>query len=137
MNSSTVLDCYLIELKSDFLFNANFKNITSNIDIPFEIKRIYFLYEVLEGKERGSHAHKDLHQLFIAVSGSFEIEICDSTNKKSYLLSEPTKALVIPPGIWRNIYNFSPNAVCLVLASELYNESDYIRDYNKFVNFKR
>ena len=104
--------------------------------IPFEIKRVYYLYDVPSDAFRGGHAHKNLNQFMIALSGSFEVKIDDGSNSKKVMLNKPNKGLLIPSGIWREMDNFSAGAVCLVLASEFFDESDYFRDYNSFLDYK-
>ena len=104
--------------------------------IPFEIKRVYYLYDVPSDAFRGGHAHKNLDQFMIALSGSFEVKIDDGSNNKKVMLNKPNKGLFIPSGIWREMDNFSAGAVCLVLASEFFDESDYFRDYNSFLDYK-
>jgi dTDP-4-dehydrorhamnose 3,5-epimerase-like enzyme len=104
--------------------------------IPFEIKRVYYLYDVPSDAFRGGHAHKNLNQFMIALSGSFEVKIDDGSNSKKVMLNKPNKGLLIPSGIWREMDNFSAAAVCLVLASEFFDESDYFRDYNSFLDYK-
>jgi hypothetical protein len=101
--------------------------------IPFEIKRVYYLYDVPGGAERGGHAHKDLHQLIVAMSGSFDIVLDDSFSKKRFHLNRSYQGLYICPMIWREMDNFSSGAVCMVLASNFYDESDYYRDYQEFL----
>lgn len=102
--------------------------------IPFKINRVYYLYDVPSDAYRGGHAHKELKQFLIALSGSFEVLLDDGENKKRVMLNKPNKGLLIPTGIWRELDNFSSGAVCLVLASEPFDESDYIRDYQEFLN---
>ena len=104
--------------------------------IPFEIKRVYYLYDVPSDAFRGGHAHKNLIQFMIALSGSFEVKIDDGSNNKKVMLNKPNQGLLIPSGIWREMDNFSAGAVCLVLASEFFDESDYFRDYNSFLDYK-
>lgn len=103
--------------------------------IPFEIKRVYYIYDVEENVERGGHAHKDLHQTLIAISGSFTVNLDTGQNKSSIFLSRPDEALWLKPNTWRTMSNFSAGAVCLVLASEHYLEEDYIRNYQEFLEF--
>jgi len=102
--------------------------------IPFDIRRIYYLYDVPSGSRRGAHAHKNLHQLIIAMSGSFDVLLDDGFEKKSLHLTHPFQGLYVCPLIWRVLENFSPGSVCLVLASELYDERDYYRDYDEFLS---
>lgn len=105
--------------------------------VPFDIKRVYWTYDVPAGESRGGHAHKNLRQLIIAVSGSFTVNLTDGERKESFLLNRPYVGLLVTPGIWRTLDDFSSGAVCLVLASELYDESDYIRDYDEFLKYVR
>ena len=105
--------------------------------LPFEIKRVYYLYDVPSDAFRGGHAHKNLIQFMIALSGSFEVKIDDGSNNKKVMLNKPNQGLLIPTGIWREMDNFSAGSVCLVLASEFFDESDYFRDYNTFLNYKK
>lgn len=105
--------------------------------VPFEIKRVYYLYDVPSDAFRGGHAHKNLIQFMIALSGSFEVKIDDGSNNKKFMLNKPNQGLLIPSGIWREMDNFSAGSVCLVLASEFFDESDYFRDYNTFLNYKK
>ena len=105
--------------------------------VPFEIKRVYYLYDVPSDAFRGGHAHKDLYQFMIPLSGSFEVSIDDGFNSKRIMLNKPDQGLLIPSGIWREMDNFSAGSVCLVLASEVYDESDYFRDYNSFQDYKK
>lgn len=103
---------------------------------PFDVRRVYYLYDVPGGSERGGHAHKGLYQLIIAASGSFDVILDDCRNKKVIELNRPNYGLLVVPGIWREIVNFSSGAICLVLASEKYDKSDYIRDYSLYQQFK-
>ena len=103
--------------------------------IPFNIKRVYWVYDVPGGECRGGHAHKQLKQLLIAVSGSFHVTLDDGKEQQTYLLNHPYQALLIETGVWRTLDDFSSGAVCLVLASELYDEGDYIYDYDSFLNY--
>lgn len=103
--------------------------------IPFEMKRMYFLYDVPADAERGAHGHKDLEQLIIAISGSFDIVLDNGFVKETFTLRRPWQGLYVPPGTWRDLKNFSGGAVCVVLASDFYKESDYFREYDDFLNF--
>jgi len=104
--------------------------------IPFEIKRVYYLYDVPSGSVRGGHAHKEQLELLIPLSGSFDVILTDGTSEKSFTLNKPNVGLLIPTGIWRELENFSSGSVCLVLASGEFDEEDYLRDYDDFVLFK-
>ena len=105
--------------------------------IPFQIKRVYYLFDVPSNAYRGGHAHKDLYQVLIALSGSFDVILDDGNERKTITLNKPDKGLLIPTGIWRELGNFSSGSVCLVLASEEFDEADYIRDYDAFISMKR
>jgi dTDP-4-dehydrorhamnose 3,5-epimerase-like enzyme len=103
--------------------------------VPFSIERVYFIYDVPPGSERGSHAHKKLEQFMVAASGSFTVELDSGFGKESFVLDNPSIGLYVPPGMWRDLKDFSENSVCLVLASAKYDESDYMRDYDEFLNW--
>ena len=104
--------------------------------IPFKINRVYYLYDIPSDSYRGGHAHKNLSQFLIALSGSFDVHLSDGKEKKLVNMNKPDKGLLIEPGIWREIDNFSSGSVCLVLASDIFKEDDYIRDYKDFLLFK-
>ena len=104
-------------------------------DIPFEVKRVYWTYDVPAGESRGGHAHKQLYQLVVAMSGSFIVNIDNGKEKKSVLLNHPWEGLLITPGVWRTLADFSSGAVCMVLASELSDEEDYIYEYEDFLEY--
>lgn len=104
-------------------------------DMPFGIKRVYWVYDVPGGECRGGHAHKECKEFIIAVSGSFHVTLDDGNNKDTYLLNHPYQGLFVETGIWRTLDDFSSGAVCLVLASDLYDEGDYIRDYDEFLDY--
>ena len=106
-------------------------------DLPFDVKRVYYLYDVPSGQSRGGHAHKALQQLIIAANGSFALTLDDGTNKKIVTLNRPYQGLLIVPGIWRVLDDFSSGAVLLCLASEHYDEADYIRNYRDFKKYKK
>ena len=108
-----------------------------NREIPFDIKRIYYIYDVPKEIKRGSHAHKTLEQILICMSGSIKIKVDNGNEKKIFELSNPSKGLYIVPGVWREMYDFNQSSVLLVLASEYYNENDYIRDYETFKKIVR
>ena len=104
-------------------------------DIPFEIKRVYYMYDTIEGVRRGFHAHKSLQQILIPIHGTCKIHLDDGTETVEVVLDKPFEGLYISDGIWREMYDFSPDAVLMVLASEFYDETDYIRDYDKFLEY--
>ena len=104
--------------------------------VPFDVKRVYYLYDIPGGESRGGHAHKELYQLIIAASGSFSVTLDDGKVKRTFLLNRPYQGLLVVPGIWRNLDDFSSGSVCLVLASMLYSETDYIRKYDQFLKCK-
>jgi len=133
MKKLSVYDCSVIELPRINDRAGNITPITNNINIPFDIKRVFYIYDIPGGEDRGAHAHKECHQFLIAASGSFEIEMDDGVNKRTVTLNRPYFGLHIPPGIWSAEKGFSSGSVCLVLASQKYNENDYIRDYNDFI----
>lgn len=109
--------------------------VVENNTIPFDIKRVYYLYDIPSATKRGGHAHKNLQQVLIALSGSFDVVLKDGKNKEVVTLNSPNKGLLINSNIWREIENFSSGAVCLVLASEAYDEDDYIRSYKAYLNY--
>lgn len=125
--------CQMISLPRINDPRGNLTFVESERHIPFPIERVYYLYDVPGGAERGGHAHKNLHQLIIAMSGSFDIHLDDGFSKKTVSLNRSYAGLYICPMIWREIDNFSSGAVCMVLASDFYDEADYYRDYNEFV----
>ena len=112
---------------------GNLTFVEGDVHIPFAIKRVYYLYDIPSGAERGQHAHKELQQLIICMSGSFSIVIDDGNSTKEFFMDSPSKGLYLPPMIWRDIKSFSKGSVCMVLASEVYLESDYIRNYSTFI----
>lgn len=135
--TSDIHICNVVEMEKNHNPAGNITVYQNGASQPFSVKRIYYLYDVPGGSERGGHAHKQLHQLIVAASGSFDVIIDDGRNKKIIQLNRPYYGLLVVPGIWREIVNFSSGAICLVLASEKYSEEDYIRDYNEFRNFKK
>lgn len=128
-----IADCKLIELPKISDPRGNLSFIEGEKHIPFDIKRVYYLYDVPGGSDRGSHAHKNLQQFIVAMSGSFDVVLDDGKEKKRFHLNRSYYGLYVCPMMWRDLDNFSSGAVCMVLASTLYEESDYIRDYNQFI----
>ena len=131
MKQSIVEDVQIIDIPKIKDTRGNLSVIEHEI-IPFDIKRVYYLYDVPSDAYRGGHAHKELYQFLIALSGSFDVILNDGCKEKTITLNKPNKGLLIVPGIWREINNFSSGSVCLVLASEVYDEKDYIRDFEGF-----
>ncbi len=134
-NKSSVLDCSIIDISLFKNKAGNISVIENNKSIPFEIKRVYFLYDIPAGKQRGNHAHIECHQVLIATSGSFQVLLDDGKAKKKVILNKPNLGLHIPPGIWASETNFTKGSVCLVLASHKFEEKDYIRNYTDFLKF--
>jgi hypothetical protein len=129
----TVFDCSLIELGKISFPQGNITVVENAAPFPFPIQRVFYLYDIPGGEDRGAHAHKKCHQFLIAASGSFEVLLDDGRNKRLVQLSRPYWGLHIPPGIWAYQINFSSGSICLVMASESYDESDYYRDYKDFI----
>lgn len=136
MKKNSVYDCTIIELPQVHSIAGNITAIENNKNIPFEVKRIYYLYDIPGGEDRGAHGHKELQQFIIAASGSFDVNIDDGLNKRTFSLNHPNRALHLVSGMWRELSNFSSGAICLVLASEKYEEKDYIRDYTDYLKIK-
>ncbi|MDR0372314.1 MAG: FdtA/QdtA family cupin domain-containing protein [Nitrososphaerota archaeon] len=131
---SSILDkCRIVNFPKVTDYRGNLSFIEENLQIPFQIKRVYYLYDVPSGASRGGHAHKELHQVVIALSGSFDVILDDGTSsRRTFFLNRPHYGLYIPPGIWRELENFSSNSVALSLVSLVYDEADYLRDYDAF-----
>lgn len=136
VKKSTVFDCNIIHLRRIHDRAGNITPVENSIHIPFDVKRVFYIYDIPGGESRAAHGHKLLQQFVIAAGGSFDITVDDGNNKKTIQLNRPYMGLHIQPGIWSDISNFSSGAVCLVLASMLYSEEDYIRDYSEFKSFK-
>ena len=133
----SVYDCGIMELDRHHSQRKGDISVVENGEtVPFDVKRIYYLYDVPGGESRGSHGHKHLQQLILAVSGAFTVTLDDGENKKAFTLNRPYQGLLIKPGIWRTLDDFSSGSVCLVLASEKYEAEDYIRDYDEFLKFR-
>lgn len=132
-----VFDCTMVELDRHHSDRkGNLTVVENGKTLPFDVKRTYFLYDVPGGESRGAHAHKNLEQLIVAVSGSFTVTLDDGTSKRSFFLNRPYQGLYVKPGMWRDLSDFSSGAVCMVLASEVYQKEDYIREYEEFVEFR-
>ena len=132
----TLNDCRMINLPKISDPRGNLTFIEGGNHIPFDIQRVYYLYDVPGGAERGGHAHKNLHQLIIAMSGSFDVVLDDGQEKKRYHLNRSYQGLYVCSMIWRELDNFSSGSVCMVLASNKYDEDDYYRNYNEFISAK-
>jgi dTDP-4-dehydrorhamnose 3,5-epimerase-like enzyme len=129
----SIKDCKIVELPKISDPRGNLTFIEGMQHIPFEIRRVYYTYDVPGGTDRGGHAHKALHQLIIAMSGSFDVTLNDGRNNKKFHLNRSYQGLYVCPMIWRDLDNFSSGSVCMVLASNIYEESDYYRDYNEYL----
>ena len=137
MKKYSVHDCGIIILNQH---NSDRKGrisvVRNGVEVPFEVRRLYYIYDVPGGESRGAHAHRQLEQLIVAASGAFRVTLDDGKCKRSYYLNRPYEGLYVRPGMWRDIDDFSSGAVCMVLASEVYQQEDYIRDYDEFLNWK-
>lgn len=133
---TTVYDCNLIQLPKVHNPAGNITAVNNEQEVPFQVKRVYYLYDIPGGEARGAHAHKELQQLIVAASGSFDIILDDGRIKRTVHLNRPDFGLFMPAGLWRELSNFSSGAICLVLASQEYDAEDYIRDYAKFIKYK-
>lgn len=137
MAKYNVFDCTMVELDRHHSDRkGNLCVVENGKTLPFDVKRVYYLYDVPGGESRGAHAHRDLSQLIIAASGSFTVTLNDGSSKRTFTLNRPYQGLYVKPGIWRDLDDFSSGAVCMVLASEVYQKEDYIRDYDEFLKFR-
>jgi hypothetical protein len=134
-NKISVFNCSVIDLGKISFDEGNLTIVENGNDFPFDVKRVFYIYDIAGGESRGAHAHKGCHQFLIAASGSFEISLDDGKFKRQIFLNRPNLGLHIPPGIWAAEMNFSSGAICLVLTSHTYDESDYIRDYDDFLKY--
>jgi hypothetical protein len=132
---SSVFDCAILPLNKIHNRAGNITIVEGNKNFPFDIKRVYYLYDIPGGESRGGHAHKALQQMIVAASGSFNVILDDGKNKKIVTLNRPDYGLIIVPGIWRELLGFSSGAICLVLASGKFDEEDYLRDFHEFLAF--
>ena len=134
---TSVYDCSIIELdRHHSQRKGDISVVENSITVPFDTKRVYYLYDVPGGVNRGGHAHKELKQFIVAASGCFTVELDDGKVKRSFTLNRPYQGLYVVPGIWRVLKDFSSGSVCLVLASDIYNPEDYIRDYDEFLKYR-
>ena len=136
MIKNSIYDCVILPLDKIHNRAGNITIVEGQKNFPFEVKRIYYLYDIPGGGDRGGHAHRELRQLILAASGSFDVLLDDGENKKVVTLNRPNYGLLVVPGIWRELMEFSSGAICLVLASSEYSEEDYIRSHTEFLTFK-
>ena len=137
MEKYSVFDCSMIELDKHHSDRKGNLTVVQNGDtLPFDVKRVYYLYDVPGGESRGAHAHRDLSQFMVAASRSFRVTLDDGKVKRSFFLNRPYQGLYVKPGIWRDLDDFSSGAVCMVLASDVYKKEDYIRNYDEFLEFR-
>ncbi|WP_024275762.1 FdtA/QdtA family cupin domain-containing protein [Hyphomicrobium sp. 802] len=127
-------DCKILELPKISDVRGNLTFVEANRHVPFAIERVYYLYDVPGGSERGGHAHKELHQFIVAMAGSFDVVISDGRDERRFRLNRSYFGLYLCPMIWRQLDNFSSGAVCMVLASAKYDEADYYRDYDEYLS---
>lgn len=135
--TSTVNDCRVLKLPKFATSAGHITAINNQVEIPFNTKRVYYLYDLPSGETRGGHAHFNLQQLIVAAMGSFDVVLHDGQNERRITLNQPNQGLLIVSGIWRELENFSAGSILLVLASEKYDEDDYIRDYNQFKQYNK
>ena len=133
---NSVYDCVILPLSKIHNRAGNITIVEGQKNIPFDVRRVYYLYDIPGGENRGGHAHKELHQFIVAASGSFNVLLDDGQNKKIVTLNRPDYGLMVVPGIWRELFEFSSGAICLVLASHKYDKDDYMRDYDQFIIFR-
>jgi len=131
--TTNVYDCILKKLPQIQFRAGNITPVTNQIEVPFDMKRIFYLYDIPGGESRGAHAHKQCHQFLIAASGSFEVHLDDGKTQRQIMLNRPYYGLHIPPMIWSSEVNFSSGSICLVLTSHNYDENDYIREYKEYI----
>ena len=131
--TSSIDQCKLIELGKNHHANGNLTVVENGKLIPFDIKRVFYIYDVPGVEERGGHSHKRLQQVIVAISGAFDVLLDDGVNQRSVTLNRPYQGLLVAPGVWSKQHNFSSGSVCLVLASDHYCEEDYVRDYDQFL----
>lgn len=131
--TSSIDQCKLIELGKNHHANGNLTVVENGKLIPFDIKRVFYIYDVPGGEERGGHSHKKLQQVIVAISGAFDVLLDDGVNQRCVTLNRPYQGLLVAPGVWSKQHNFSSGSVCLVLASDHYCEEDYVRDYDQFL----
>ena len=133
---STLNDCRIITLSKHHHANGNLTAVNNGIDLPFDIQRTFYIYDVPGGAERGGHSHYTCQEFIIAISDSFDVTVDDGVDQFTYTLNRPYQGLLVVPGIWRTLQNFSSGSVCLALASHHFDEDDYVRDYEEFLKLK-
>lgn len=137
LSKHRIADCYLVDLSKIQDRSGNITVVENGESIPFDVKRIYYLYDVPSGEDRGGHAHYELEQYIIAASGSFDVILNDGRHVKRISLNQPNIALHVVSGLWRELDNFSSGSICMVMASQKFDENDYIRDYKNFLDYKK
>ena len=137
LKNARIGDCSLITLPRISERSGTLTPIENSKEIPFDIERVFYLYDIPGGETRGGHAHKECHQMLVAASGAFDVKVSDGENEKVYRLDRPYYGLHIPPGVWAEELGFSSGSICLVLTSHAFDEADYWRDYNEFLKFKK
>jgi hypothetical protein len=135
-NKSSIKDCEIIKLNRNHHANGNLTAVNNGIDLPFNIERTFYIYDVPGGGERGGHSHYTCQEFIIAVSGSFDVTIDDGVQQYTHTLNRPYQGLLVVPGIWRTLKNFSSGSVCLALCSHHFDEDDYVREYDQFLKLK-
>ncbi len=133
---STIADVRMLDLPKVSNRAGNITAINGNVELPFDINRVFYLYDIPGGESRGAHAHRECFQFLVAAGGSFFVTVDDGEKKEQFFLNQPYRGLLIPPGIWASEIDFSSGATCLVLASHSYDEQDYVRDYDEFLQLK-
>tara|TARA_B110001469_G_scaffold78243_1_gene74107 strand:+ start:2333 stop:2758 length:426 start_codon:yes stop_codon:yes gene_type:complete len=136
LKNNNVFDCSIIDMSKINATTGNITVLENGVNVPFDVKRVYYLYDVPSGEERGGHAHYELEQYIVAASGSFDVILDDGVNQRRISLNRPNLALHIVPGLWRELDSFSSGSITLVLASEIYDEQDYIRNYTEYLKLK-
>ena len=135
MSRYTLADCHVLNLPKEEDPRGSLTYIYQNVQVPFEIRRVFYIYDVPAGKDRGAHAHKECWQLIVAASGSIDVYLNDGVAEKTVTLNRPYMGLIVPPGIWAHTNNYTTGAVCLVLASHDYAESDYMRNFDDYLSY--
>ena len=136
-NRSHIDDCRIISLDRHHHANGNLTAINTGVELPFDLQRTFYIYDVPGGAERGGHSHYTCHEFIIAISGSFDVTVDDGTEQRTFTLNRPYQGLLVVPGIWRTLQNFSSGSVCLALASHHFDENDYVREYEDFLRLKK